>query len=409
MYISCMKNNKLQIIVLYSSTLIGTLLGVIVSVINTNTLLPNEYGDVRYIQNVISFISSILLLGYFTSGSRLLAISNNEADSRKIRGIMCVILCLTIFILSISLLVLGFSCENKNISRLFIISVPVCGNVLMLNYINTTAQGDNHILRISFARFIPQLLYCLTAIHVFHKYDATSESILLLYNGSACLVLFIIILSTRPSYNNLRQSLLTLNKENKNYGFNVYLGALMGVSTSYIAGITLGQFCENNTNVGYYTLALTMTSPLMTLPGIIGTTFFKQFAHQNKIPNKVFKFSILITVASCVVFIIAIKWIVVLLYNDSYYPVAKYASFLAVGMCIHGLGDMINRFLGAHGQGKQIRNSAVNCGLITIIGSIVFVYFWNINGAIITKVLGSTVYFISLLRYYFIFLKTHYK
>ena len=152
-----MKNNKLQLIVLYSSTLIGTLLGVIVSVINTNALSPNEYGDVRYIQNVISFISSILLLGYFTSGSRLLAISNNEADSRKIRGIMCVILCLTIFILSISLLVLGFSCENKNISRLFIISVPVCGNVLMLNYINTTAQGDNHILRISFARFIPQL------------------------------------------------------------------------------------------------------------------------------------------------------------------------------------------------------------------------------------------------------------
>lgn len=74
---------KKQILILYGSTIIGVLLGVVSSVINTRCLSPEKYGDVRYIQNLISFISSILLFGYLTSGCRLLALSKDENYSRK--------------------------------------------------------------------------------------------------------------------------------------------------------------------------------------------------------------------------------------------------------------------------------------------------------------------------------------
>ena len=49
------------------------------------------------------------------------------------------------------------------------------------------------------------------------------------------------------------------------------------------------MFNEDNTEVGFYTLALTVTTPLSTLPAIIGTTYFKQFATQPRIPSKVLK------------------------------------------------------------------------------------------------------------------------
>lgn len=79
---------------------------------------------------------------------------------------------------------------------------------------------------------------------------------------------------------------------------------------------------------------------------------------------------------------------------------ARYASLLAIGMCFHGLGDMINRFLGAHGQGKQIRNAAFACGILMTVGSIVLVFYFQIDGAIITKVCSSFAYFIVILFYY---------
>lgn len=83
---------KTQILLLYGSSIIGVALGILNSVVNTRALTPSEYGDYRYVQNIIDFITSLLLFGYFTSGSRLLALSKNEEQSRNIRGAMCFVL-----------------------------------------------------------------------------------------------------------------------------------------------------------------------------------------------------------------------------------------------------------------------------------------------------------------------------
>ena len=190
----------------------------------------------------------------------------------------------------------------------------------------------------------------------------------------------------------------------KDYGIQLYWGSLVMVATNYLAGISLGIFNEDNTEVGFYTLAMTVTSPLTTLPAIIGTTYFKQFATQDKIPDKVMKFTILITVISCLCFIILIKPIVTFLYSEEYEKVGTYAIWLSVGYGIHGIGDMINRYLGSHGQGKSIRNSSIANGIFKIFGYTVLVYLWNTEGALLTNVLCSFIYTIMLFYYYRIFI-----
>ena len=136
------------------------------------------------------------------------------------------------------------------------------------------------------------------------------------------------------------------------------------------------------------------------LPSIIGTTYFKRFASEDRISRKVLLGSIGLCVGSLLLFILLIKYVVLFLYNESYYCVAAYASWLALRSCLQGLGDMLNRFLGAHGLGKQLRNGAFACGAVVLIGSFVLVYFFKINGAIITKILGSVVYLFMMGYYY---------
>ena len=271
---------------------------------------------------------------------------------------------------------------------------------MLLNYVNTSSQGDNSIYTIACARLFPSLAYLIIAAAIFYLFGATSERMLLLHNGIAFVILAFIIYLNKPSFKNLKQTFKKLNEENKQYGLQVYYGSLANVSVAYVAGMTLGMLNKDNTNVGFYTLALTISAPLHTLPQVIGTTYFKQFAVQDRIPNKVLKFSFLLAALSLIAYIIFIFPVVGFLYDESYSIVALYASFLAVSSTLNGLGDMFNRFLGAHGQGKSLRNTAFICGAFQLTGFTLGIYLFNINGAIATRIIGFIAYFAILLAYY---------
>lgn len=395
-----------QILYLYVSTLLGTLLGVLSSIINTRFLAPVFYGDVRYVQNIIQFIASLLLFGYFLSGSRLLAISNREREKREIRGCMVIILLMAIVILMVATILCAVAHQGEpQLAHLFLISVPISAYPLLLSYINTTAQGDNHIGRLSMARLFPGLLYIPLAFWIYRVYGATSQRMILLQWGMATLVLLILVVSTRPSFKNLAKSFSRLSTENKTYGFQLYIGSLVMVATNYVAGISLGLFSEDNVYVGFYTLSLTVTTPLAMLPSIIGTTYFKDFAKMDRIPPKILMSTIWMTVGSCILFVLLIKQLIVFLYTDDYAAVGVYASWLAVGFSIHGLGDMLNRYLGSHGRGKEIRDASIANGIFKVFGYIVFVYYWNITGAIVTTIVCDCIYAGMILWYYIRFVK----
>ena len=74
-----LSKHNTQVLYLYVSTLLGSLLGFATSIVNTHFLSESDYGDVRYVQNLITLLASLLLFGYFLSGSRLLALSKVEA------------------------------------------------------------------------------------------------------------------------------------------------------------------------------------------------------------------------------------------------------------------------------------------------------------------------------------------
>ena len=77
---------------LYTATVASALLGILTSVLNTRFLPPDLYGDVKYVGNLITFCSGFLLLGYFVSGCRLIAIEKNARIIREYKGALILIL-----------------------------------------------------------------------------------------------------------------------------------------------------------------------------------------------------------------------------------------------------------------------------------------------------------------------------
>lgn len=394
-----------QVVMLYCATFMGAILNFVASKVNTDFLTKEAYGDVRYVLNIIQLISWLVLFGWFMSGGRLLALSNDSGKSARIRGALITYLGIALILLISATFITGlFHFGRPQVRFLFLCSLPVCAYPLLTNYMNTTAQGDNHIGRLALARALPVLCYIPIALFIFGRYGADSKSVLWLHWGVCSVVLILIIISTRPSFHNLKPVFESVREENRTYGIKLYWGSVVMVATNYIAGITLGLFNEDNVQVGFYTLALSFAQPLSYLPGIVGTTYFKRFVNEKKIPNKVLAVTILLSVLSCIGFVILIKPVVGL-YNPSYGIVARYAALLAVGFSIHGVGDMINRYLGSHGQGESIRNSSFACGAVKIVGSILLVWLWDVNGAIITMILSSAIYTVSLSVEYHSFIK----
>lgn len=405
-----LSKQKQQVIVLYISTILSIVVGVLVSILNTRSLQPADYGDVRYVINIISFFSGILLVGYFVSGSRLLALAKDKQDASELKGGLIVILCFLVIILMFITLICGIVHEyilEKSCYYLFYVIIPFCGNVLFLSYMNTTAQGDNNIYAIASARLFPQIIYLTIAFVVYRHFTATSLLLMLLQNGIYFVVLGYIIYLTHPSFHKLKQTLKELRYENKRYGLQVYYGSLANVSVPYIAGMMLGLFAENNTNVGFYSLALTISAPLATLPNIIATSYFKRFAIQDKIATKVLIGTYIMAFVSFVCFAVLIIPIVDFLYSEGYRIVAVYAIFLAVASTMSGLADVYNRFLGAHGQGIDLRNAAWASGSVALIGYIVGVFLFGVHGAIVTRILSSVVQLLMMLFFYRRFVSLH--
>lgn len=398
--------HKRQIAILYVSTLFGVLLGLLSSIVNTRFMSTSDYGDVRYIQNIINFIAAFLLFGYFLSGARLMALTDDVQRSRRIKGVMVIILAIACVTLSLIMPICYFLHADKPaVAILFIVSMPVCAYPLFLNYIDQTTQGDNQMGRLALARILPYLVYVPVGYVVYSYWGATSTRMILLQWGVYSLIYIAIIISTKPLFRHLKPIWESVHQENKQYGIQLYIGSLVMVATNYLAGISLGYFNEDNSEVGFYTLALTVTAPLVALPTIVGTTYFKKFATQTCIPKKVIVVTILMTAVTCICFLILVHPVVTYLYSERYAVVGTYASFLSVGYCIHGLGDMFNRFLCSHGQGVSVRNASIANGLFKIVGYIVLVALFNTNGAIATTIICDVVYFSFLIYYYVRFVK----
>ena len=395
--------SKFQVLYLYVCTLIGVILGVLISIINTRYLDPVDYGDVHYVLNIINFFSGLMLFGYFVSGCRLLAIAKNRKEANEIKGAMILILGVTVVAMMAIMLLCGVVHSyilHKPFSYLFYYVIPFSGCVLLLNYINTSSQGDNSIGTIAMARLLPSVVYLASITIVFKYLGATSTIALLLNTGISFIILLFLILHNQFSFHNLKESWRKLQEENKKYGLHVYLGSISNVSVQYIAGVTLGLFAVNNVNVGYYSLALTATGPLMMLPNVIGTTYFKRFATQNRIEQKVLLGTFAMSIITLIGFVILIYPVVDFLFNEKYQSVATYASFLALASTAHGLGDVFNRFIGAHGFGKYLRNGAFISGGVAFAGYTLGVYYFGIGGAIVTRICFAVTYLIMMYFYY---------
>jgi len=402
------KKKAKQIGSLYISMVLGIAIGIGVSVINTRLLGPQQYGDLKFLQNLFTFVVTFLTLGIFVSGARLLAQKKNEAIKNQLIGNLLILAVVISAVLIITLFIFSFFEErifDNELGQIIRIFSPLLFVFPFQLCLENIMQGDNRIYELSVFRIAPRILYIVVAIAFNYFVPLSLTSALAIQLITLAIVMLIMVIRSKPEFANIKKNISIMWQGNKTYGLQVYIGILAGVTSGHLGGFSIGYFI-NNTNVGFFSLALATTMPLTMIPNAVGTTFFKDFANRSSISKKATTITLVLSICALLFFLLIIKKVIFLLYSAEYSAVVPLAYLVSIGCIFHGFGDYINRFLGAHGKGKELRNSAFAVGISNVLGYIVLVYAFGVKGAAITKVISGIIYFVIMYYFYTDFKKT---
>ncbi|MCK8480600.1 lipopolysaccharide biosynthesis protein [Psychroserpens algicola] len=401
------KDTIKKIVTLYGSTFIGVGLGFAISVFNTRVLGKEAFGDFKFIETVFRFLASLVSVGIFISITRMLAIAKSKIYTHRLIGFFVIALAIAGAIGVILLLIFSFVEPiwfSGNLGHIFrqysFLIFAILGSIALREIL----KGLNKIYTLSVLNAVPAILYLVIAYSFNLKNPLHLEDILLLFYGLQLLFLIVIIIKLKPKFDIKKSLVKDVIHENNTNGKPIYYGSLAGVATAHIVGFSLSYYIDN-TQVGFFTLAMTVCSPLIMIPSVLGTVLFKKFANFDYIPKKVIIFSILATVLALIVFYVFIERVFLLFYSEDFTPAIDISKILIFGFLLHGFGDLINRFLGANGKGKLLRNSAFVVGIVNVLGYTILVKYFGVTGAIVTKIFASATYLFMMYYYYTKFIK----
>ena len=379
----------------------------IISILLTDYLGAKSYGDFMFIHNLMNLAVVIGVFGIFQAGNRAIILSKNKEEVREYYGaeLICTIgiyLIISIFLLLFAIYDPNINAKGLRVVVLFII--PFSWVYILIKYYEVLFQADNKIGLLVRTRLFPKIFFLgfiLLSIFLVKEND-NSKLLLIFYSFviSQIIVFVYILFKLKASFNNLKLRLKEIWSYNKSFGFHVYIGSVFAVGFAQLSVILISYFGIDNSGVGCYSLALMIAAPLAFIPNTIATTHYKEFSKLNSVPKQVLFFTLGITILALLISWVLISPFIKYFYGNEFESVINLFYIVSIGITFHGFADFYNRFLGAHGQGKILRNSSFIVGGSLLIFNIILIPLWGEVGASYTSAITGLIYLATIIYYY---------
>jgi O-antigen/teichoic acid export membrane protein len=307
----------------------------------------------------------------------------------------------------ISLFIFGALDPNlasKGIKNEFFYIIPFGFVYLFTQYFEVLFQADNRIDLLIKTRYYPKLGFFLSAgliYLLFQNYSGNKLFIIWAFFLSSQIIIYgFVIKKIHVSLSNLKQRIKEIRGFNKSFGFNVYLGSLFSNVFAQLAGVLISYFGSTNSGVGFYSLALSLVMPLSLIPNVIATTHYKDFSTIDKVPKRLLIITLSISLSVLIALLLIIPPFIHYFYKPEFSVVIRLSYIISIGVVFYGLSDFFNRFLGAHGNGKALRNSSFIVGVCILISNVILIPMWHETGAAVTYLIAGIVYFVTIIWYY---------
>jgi O-antigen/teichoic acid export membrane protein len=390
-------------VLLYAATIAGVGFSFLGSVLNSRMLSKELFGDLKYVQNYLMMVSYFVNFGFYYSGGRLIAATDNKERTSIFKGymLMCCTAGLVIMLLStIGLGIFWPKLISPALFKLMLILFPLFIVHPLMFYFESIFQAERRMIEYSVYRVLPPLLY-LIALYLFSSVaNGSLFYAAMLYYVTYFIVFAWFIIRDKQVFKKKSPELTELVHENKTFGVHLYYGSLWNVGASYLLPLLIGLFNINNEEVGPFSLASSFIIPFSLLPAIVGTAYFRQFITLEKIPGEAFKKVLLASFGLIAATWLCIDFVIDFFLGEKYAAVGFLVKFGAFAALLQGLGDFVNKFLSAKGKSPYIKKVAIVTGTVQLVASLFLIKWMSSTGAMLAKTIGSALYFGCLYFYY---------
>jgi len=265
--------------------------------------------------------------------------------------------------------------------------------ITVLEYaINSFCTGMNRIKLLSSQLALPiSLLVVATAIqvYVFKRYGFAEAMVAFILSHTVIVALG--IFRIKPSFHSLRDNIVSIWTENRRTGLPIYFGGLVGVASVQVIGLLIPSLLSM-ADYAQYALAYSISAPLSMVASTLGTVIFRDSASRDRLPRKVLLYSFAGCAFLAIAYVLSIRFFILLLFGQRYLAAAPMAQVMGVGALMVGLGDMINRFLGANGKGRLLMIGAIVTGVTSVVSAYLLLPPFGAMGAAASRGASNLAY-----------------
>jgi O-antigen/teichoic acid export membrane protein len=368
-----------------------------------NHLSELDYGTYRYATNFLQLGLNVVTLGLPYSASRLLALEKDAGRQRRIMGATYALMgfaCLAGLLLTWAVYFGAPLLGLKGLEGILVIA-PLFLYISVLEYvISNLCTGTNNIRLLSSQLALPVallLLFTLAQIYILKSYGLAQA--LVAFALAHTIVIAVGIRRIRPSLKDLRANMAAVLKENRTTGLPIYFGQLVGVVSVQLISLMIPAFVGME-NYAQYALAYSISAPLALVASTLGTVLFRASADSGRLPRRVIYYSFGGCAAVAAAYVLLIRILILWLFGDRYLPAVPMAQAMGVGALMVGLGDMLNRYLGANGKGRLLLIGAAFTGAAAVASAAALLPAWGAMGASVSRAIANAAYLAAMVMLY---------
>ncbi|MGN6600256.1 MAG: lipopolysaccharide biosynthesis protein [Actinomycetes bacterium] len=394
----------MQFASLTAANFMAMLVNFATAIILTHIMTKQDFGSYRYALTFLATVAVIAQLGIPYGASVYLTRLHDDAATRAVTT-LTVLTMVGVSALASLLLVAGAVAAGAagiTVDRAMILAIPIVyATILQVAYIEML-KGANKIASIAMQTALPALgvLVLSMAAYVVTGRDVSFSALLLLYAISYSATHVGMLWRYRArSREDMRRHVTALRGYVRDVGRHVYLGSVFAVASSNALNLVLGRLVGMG-QYGVFGLAQSMAIPMQTIPSVVGTVLFKDSATQPRLSRRSSALTFAVTGLAVACYVVALHVVFPVLFPPEYVKAAGLSSYLAVAYAMFGLGDYFNRFLGAHGRGREIKYGAIVVGLTNVGVAAALLPALGVMAVVISLTAASAVYLLLMVLFY---------
>jgi O-antigen/teichoic acid export membrane protein len=377
---------------------------------------PTGMGIMGLLTSTTGLIGNLTNFGLSTSAVKDIAAANNTKNTQRIATIITVfrrLVWITGALGMVATLILApwlsqLTFGNKNYTLAFIwISITLLFQQLSSGQL-VILQGMRKLQFLAKANIVGSSLGLLATLplYYFWKIDGIVPGLI----GTALLSLLISwyfsrkvkVKSTTTSYSQTYFE----GKSMLQMGFMISLSGLLTAGASYIIRIFIGR-AGGVEQVGLYTAGFAIINTYVGLIfNAMGTDYYPRLsaaAYDNKLCkrtiNQQAEIALLILAPILIMFLVFIKWVIILLYSKQFIAISDMIYWMAIGMFFKATTWTLGFLILAKGNGKVFFWSELASNVLTLLLNIFGYWIWGLTGLGISFFVA---YIIALCQVFFI-------